>query len=149
LSTELDTRARTCHDWWNRSTGQGVRLTMPILTAWIDLLQLGYTGQDIRRVLVYLRNEIANKKRQHGALALRNFLLLENFEKDLALANMLKSGTLDPEKKIPLLTPPTPTSSPPLPTTKNQEPTTKNQEPRTKNPPPSPLSTWLKNNPRY
>jgi hypothetical protein len=114
-STELDTRARAIHDWWNQATGQDARLTMPVLRMWIDLLQLGYNGPDIKRVLNYLRREITNGKRQPGALALRNFLLIENFEKDLALANQQRAGTLDPNRRLPSLPEPLTTPSATLP----------------------------------
>lgn len=101
MNTDYDTRARKIHEWWNKSTGQNARLTMVILRGWMDLLIAGHNGQEVRRVLVYLLKEIRNNRRQRGSLALQNFLLIENFEKDLALANMESNDVLNPDRRIP------------------------------------------------
>jgi hypothetical protein len=101
MNTEYDTRARLIHTWWNKATGQNARLTMETLRGWMDLLIAGHNGHEVRRVLVYLLKEIRNNRRQRGSLALPNFLRLENFEKDLSLANMDAADSYNPDRRIP------------------------------------------------
>lgn len=119
MNTDYDKRARMIHEWWNKSTGQNARLTMQTLRGWMDLLIAGHNGQEVRRVLVYLLKEIRNNRRQRGSLALQNFLLLENFEKDLSLANMENNDILNPDRRIPASpeASPSPSSPPSTPST--------------------------------
>lgn len=100
MEQELDSRARTLHDWFCRSTGQQVPLRMPMLTAWIDWLLAGHNGPEMALVIRYLRREIAAGRRNPGSLALRHLLDIETFEKDLGLAQMHKAGGFDPEKRL-------------------------------------------------
>ncbi len=100
MEQDLDSRARTLHDWFCRSTGQQVPLRMPMLTAWIDWLLAGHNGPEMALVIRYLRREIAAGRRNPGSVALRHLLDIETFEKDLGLAQMHKAGGFDPEKRL-------------------------------------------------
>ncbi len=73
---------------------------MQTLTAWIDWLLAGHNGPEMALVIRYLRREVSAARRNPGCLALRQLLNLENFEKDLGLAQMHKAGGFDPERRL-------------------------------------------------
>lgn len=69
---------------------------------WYDWIGAGYNGKQLRRVMNFLRREIAQRRRNPGSLKLRNLLNPETFQEDLFLCG----ANLDPETKLP----PTPES---------------------------------------
>lgn len=100
-STELDTRARALHEWFCQVTGQQLPLRMELLTRWIDWLQAGHNGPQLKTVLLYLRKQIASNKRNPGALKLSSLLDITKFEEDLGLAQSARSAFADPESRLP------------------------------------------------
>lgn len=99
--TAHDKLARELHEWFCQVTRQRIPLRMDILTQWIDWLLFGFTGADLKKVIEYLREEIRAGKRNMGAMSLRALLDIRNFEKDLGLANMAKSGFIADDRRIP------------------------------------------------
>jgi hypothetical protein len=102
VNTEYNDRAKALHLEWCRVTNQPIKQPdMNKLRAWMDLLMLGHTEADIALVFSYLMKEVRKQRRNHGCLALQNFLNPETFEKDLFLARMVKSQLFDPENRLP------------------------------------------------
>ena len=97
---ELETRAQALHAWFNKETGQNLPWTTVWHFRWEVWLAAGFNGPQLRRVLIFLRREVANGKRNFGALKLMNILEPEQFQADLGLIDMRKAGKLDPDTKI-------------------------------------------------
>lgn len=83
------------HDAYCRYAGITLRLRDNVTRLWSDLLK-DYEDDDARLeadlkvVIVYLRAQIQREKRNPGALKLSNLLDPEQFEADLAEANLLR-----------------------------------------------------------
>jgi hypothetical protein len=92
-------RIAAIHAWYCSATGQNIRLLYDRERLWSDIFLAGFTEQDIRRVVRYLRREIAERRRNQGALILRNMLAIDRFEEDLGLSRV----DWDPERKLPPL----------------------------------------------
>ena len=97
MSQMLQDRIRLLHEWYCAAMGTKLPLDMASERYWFDWCQAGFNGQQLRKVMVYLRRQIADGKRNHGSLKLRNLINVENFGADL----MLCSAKLDPELKLP------------------------------------------------
>lgn len=101
-ATDLTQRIQLLHDWYGRAMGTSLPLGPSQERYWFDFFKAGYNGKQLRRVMNWLRREIAAGRRNPGSLKLRNLLDPETFGEDLILAN----SKLDPEIKLP----PTPPS---------------------------------------
>lgn len=97
---DFDSQARQLHEWYCTVTRQKIPLRMDTLLQWSDWIQMGYSGSDMQKVLRYLQGQIRANKRNHGALSLRQLLNLENFEKDLGLAQMASGGFLHEDARV-------------------------------------------------
>jgi hypothetical protein len=76
------------HALYCQLTGQRVGLRFDRERAWYELLQAGYTCQELRRVISYLQREIRAGRRNVGALKLSNLLQLDRFEEDLNISRV-------------------------------------------------------------
>jgi hypothetical protein len=88
-----NTRARihALHAWYEKEVMQ-MRLTPEVERLWWAWFQAGYNGQDLARVIRYIRGQIQIGKRNQGALALTNLLGtdpngIHRFATDLGLAS--------------------------------------------------------------
>lgn len=94
-------RIEQFHSWYQRNV-MDVRLTPERERLWYDWLKEGYKGDDLRRVIRYIRLQIYLNKRNPGALKLCNLFerseggSFDKFDDDLALSK----ATMDPEKKM-------------------------------------------------
>ena len=87
----LPARARQiaqAHTLYGQLTGQRLSLGFDRERAWYELLRAGYTLEDLRRVVVYLQQEIRAGRRNVGALKLSNLLPLDRFEEDLNISRV-------------------------------------------------------------
>lgn len=100
MNPDTEPRARALHAWFCDQTGQKIPLSMDRLLRWQEWMVAGHNGPELRKVIIYLRKQINAGKRNDGSLKLSNILRIEQFEEDLGLATMSKSGFLDPEKRI-------------------------------------------------
>lgn len=88
----LAQRIAALHAWYQANV-LPQRLTPEVERLWFTFFQQGYNGQQLARVVRYLRGEIAERRRNAGALKLRNLLALDEggsltaFDEDLALAS--------------------------------------------------------------
>jgi hypothetical protein len=88
----LAQRIAALHAWYQNNV-LPQRLTPEVERLWFTFFQQGYNGQQLARVVRYLRGEIAERRRNAGALKLRNLLALDEggsltaFDEDLALAS--------------------------------------------------------------
>jgi len=94
------TRIEALHDWFCVNTGQKYRLDFARLLAWENWLLVGHNGKELSLVVRYLKRQISENRRNHGSLSLARILDLENFEKDLGLAQMASSGRLRTDRKL-------------------------------------------------
>jgi hypothetical protein len=92
-------RIQSLHQWYCAAMGTPLPLNMAFERYWFDWLSAGYNGPQLRKVMNYLRRQIAAQKRNEGALKLSNLLNPETFAEDLALAG----ASFDPEKRLPQL----------------------------------------------
>jgi hypothetical protein len=97
---EKEQRAKNLHEWYCQQLGCTLPWNMEWLRKWTEWMTFGHNGPQLKTVINYLRKEIAANRRNRGSLALVNLLNLETFSKDLSLAQMQKSGALDPDKKL-------------------------------------------------
>ena len=105
MKSNLETRAQALHQWFCTATGQQLPWSMPWLFRWEAWLAAGFNGPQLRRVILYLRREINENRRNYGSLKLINLLNVETFESDLGLVDMKKAGKFNVDVKLPL--PPT------------------------------------------
>jgi hypothetical protein len=90
-------RIQALHAWYCQAMGTELRLNMAFERYWFDWLQAGYSGPQLRKVMVYLRKEIRAQRRNPGALKLSNLLNVETFGEDL----LLSGHDLRAENRVP------------------------------------------------
>jgi hypothetical protein len=95
-----EARAKALHNWFCGEMRVTIAWSMEWLRRWTEWLAAGFNGPQLRQVIQYLKREISMGKRNQGALALTNLLNPEVFQKDLNLAEMIKSGAMDPDRKL-------------------------------------------------
>jgi len=89
MSATVDTRQiLQAHQLYCQLTGQNLRLDFVRERQWYDLLQQGFTVEQVRRVIVYLQREIREGRRNVGALKLSNLLQPDRFEEDLNIRHV-------------------------------------------------------------
>jgi hypothetical protein len=93
-------RAKALHNWFCGQMNVKIAWSMEWLRRWTEWLAAGFNGPELRQVIQYLKREISMGKRNAGSLALVNLLNPETFGKDLSLCQMVKSGALDPDRKL-------------------------------------------------
>lgn len=93
--TALISRIQAMHAWFCEATDQKLSMRFDRERQWQELFRAGFSEEDVRRVVWYLRREIAESRRNPGALKLSNLLQLDRFEEDLNLSRV-KFG---PDKK--------------------------------------------------
>ncbi len=76
------------HVLYCQLTGQCVGLRFDRQRSWFELLQAGYTLEDLRQVVSYLQREIRAGRRNVGALKLSNLLQPDRFEEDLNISRV-------------------------------------------------------------
>ena len=86
--TDAAARIHAVHQLYTQLTGQSLSLRYDRERLWWDLLQAGYTPQDVRAVIRYLQREIRAGRRNVGALKLSNLLQLDRFEEDLQISRV-------------------------------------------------------------
>jgi len=96
----LEPRAKELHAWFNANMGTQYAWSTTWLHRWIEWLSYGHNGPELVKVIKFLRKEISTGKRNIGSLNLVNLLNHDVFEKDLAQAQMVTSGKLDPDQKL-------------------------------------------------
>lgn len=115
-------RIRALHEWY-RANVLSIPLSPEVERRWWTFFNQGYNGQQLARVVRWLRNQISAGKRNAGSLKLSVLLdwsedgSLMRFAEDLALAEASAKGRLSPDRSLSQLpdgegaAPPTPTSS--------------------------------------
>ena len=106
--TDAAARIHAVHQLYTQLTGQSLSLRYDRERLWWDLLQAGYTPQDVRAVILYLQREIRTGRRNVGALKLSNLLQLDRFEEDLQISRVRLTPPPPPPRPRP--PPPTPPS---------------------------------------
>lgn len=96
----IEKRARDLHEWFCKETGQNIPWTVVWRFRWETWLASGFNGPQLRRVILYLRREINERRRNYGSLKLMNLLNPETFQSDLGLVDMKKAGKFDIDTKI-------------------------------------------------
>jgi hypothetical protein len=71
------------HQLYCQLTGQDLRLGFDRQRQWFEWWRAGFTLEDLRRVVVYLQQQIREGRRNVGALKLSNLLQPDRFEEDL------------------------------------------------------------------
>lgn len=90
------------HQMYCQLTGQQLRLDYARERQWYELLNAGYTLEQVRQVILYLQREIREKRRNVGALKLSNLLQPDRFEEDLNIRQVkLKAPSPPPPAKPP------------------------------------------------
>lgn len=86
------TESEEMHQWYCEQTGQHARRAWNCfaMSGWPELLK-EYSKEDIYTVLRYLQAEIREKRRNVGALRLKNFLQPDEFADNLWLAQKKKN----------------------------------------------------------
>lgn len=102
MSAETLQRIVALHDWYCRNV-MNVRRTPEIERLWLEWINAGYNGNDLRDVIRYIRKQIALNKRNEGALKLTNLFQRSEhgfvgFDMDLGLARA--RGNLNPMRKL-------------------------------------------------
>jgi hypothetical protein len=101
--TPTHERIEKLHAWYRRNV-LDVPQTPEVERLWLAWLKQGYNGNDLRDVIIYLRRQIQNGKRNSGALKLTNLFRFDEgasclaFAEDLALARgsrALRGGVLE------------------------------------------------------
>lgn len=88
------------HDLYCQQTGQQIRMRMDRERMWYELIRIGFTLQDIKRVITYLQREIREGRRNVGALKISNLTQPGRFEEDLAISRVqLRAPTSPPLTK--------------------------------------------------
>lgn len=103
MNLPLRERIAAAHQLYCQLTGQSLRLGFDRERQWYEWLRAGFTSEDLRRVIGYLRREIRESRRNVGALKLSNLLQPDRFEEDLNI------------RRVRLEAPPRPVSPPPAP----------------------------------
>jgi len=93
------TRIEALHDWYCRNVIP-MRLTPEVERLWFEWLKAGYNGNDLRDVIRYIRRQIAERKRNEGALKLTNLIQRSEagfigFDQDLGLARARANLNVD------------------------------------------------------
>lgn len=89
------------HQLYCQLTGQSLRLGFDRERQWYEWLRVGFTLEDLRRVIAYLQREIRQGRRNVGALKLSNLLQPDRFEEDFNIRQV----RLAPAPPPPRLTP--------------------------------------------
>jgi hypothetical protein len=76
------------HGRYCRLTGQSLRMGFDRQRLWYEFLRVGFTAEDLERVIRYLQREIRHERRNVGALKLSNLLQLDRFEEDLNISRV-------------------------------------------------------------
>lgn len=98
-------RIRALHEWY-RANVLSIPLTPEVERRWWTFFQQGYNGQQLARVVRWLRNQISAGKRNAGSLKLSVLLdwsedgTLMRFAEDLALAEASAGGRLSPDRTL-------------------------------------------------
>lgn len=100
MNDPIEKRAKALHEWFCKETGQNLPWTVVWRFRWEQWLSAGFNGHQLRRVILFLRRQISEGKRQLGALKLMNLLDVESFQADLGLVDMKKAGKLDVDARI-------------------------------------------------
>jgi len=93
-------RTAALHAWYQANV-LPQRLTPEVERLWFGFFKQGYNGQQLARVIRYLRRQISLGNRKEGALLLRNLLgpdesgSLTAFDEALALATSRKNLNVD------------------------------------------------------
>ena len=93
-------RIAALHAWYQANV-LAQRITPEVERLWFAFFQQGYNGQQLARVIRYLRGQISVGKRNEGCLKLRNLLALDAagsltaFDEDLALATGRRNLQVD------------------------------------------------------
>lgn len=75
------------HECYVRLSGFTIRLDAMRERSWFEFISAGFTFEDLRVVMKYLRKEINSGKRNLGALKFSNLVQqLDRFEEDLGMA---------------------------------------------------------------
>jgi len=90
------------HQLYCQLTGQSLSLGFDRQRQWYEWLRLGFTHQNLRRVIAYLQREIRHGRRNVGALKLSNLLQPDRFEEDLNICRV----RLEPPRPAPAPPPP-------------------------------------------
>jgi hypothetical protein len=88
------------HALYCELTGQKLRLAYDRERAWYELLQAGFTLEDVRAVIRYLQKEIRHERRNVGALKLSN-LRVDQFEEDLHISHVRLQPSPAPQSSPP------------------------------------------------
>lgn len=78
--------AEYCH-----LTGQEISLRFDRERAWYEWEKAGFGQDDLRAVILHLKREIRDGKRNLGALKLSNILQPDRFEEDLGVARLARN----------------------------------------------------------
>jgi len=100
-------RIEQTHGLYCELTGQKLVLRCDRQVAWLRLMRLGFTQEDIRRVILNLQREIRATRRNVGALKLTNLLQPERFEEDLGISRVRLRPPEPPQAKPRCLLEPT------------------------------------------
>jgi len=99
----LDAKAiEQAHSLYCQLTGQSLRLGFDRERMWFELLRLGYSLDDVHRVITYLQREIRAERRNVGALKLSNLLQPDRFEEDLQISRVRLRPQAPPPPAPPL-----------------------------------------------
>jgi hypothetical protein len=88
----------SAHHLYCQLTGQEVQMRYDRQRQWYELLQAGFTLQDLRTVITYLQKQIRQGKRNVGALKISNLTQPDRFEEDLAISRVRLRPTPQPAR---------------------------------------------------
>lgn len=98
-------RIQRLHDWY-RSNVLDIPLTPEVERRWLAFCKQGFNGRQLARVIRWLRLQIADRKRNPGALKITVLLdwsedgSLLRFAEDHALAAAAFGDRLDPDRRL-------------------------------------------------
>ena len=98
-------RIQALHEWY-RANVLSIPLTPEVERRWLTFFNQGYNGQQLARVVRWLRRQISAGKRNQGSLKLSVLLdwsedgTLMRFAEDLALAEAESKGRLSPDRAL-------------------------------------------------
>lgn len=106
--TATESEVAALHEAYCRLTGQdGLPLRFDRQRQWYDWIRAGFTFEDLKLVIRYLKKGIAERRRNHGALKFSNLVVqLDRFEEDLFEARRVLKvrpkppGTVMTEQRI-------------------------------------------------